>query len=678
MPPRRQQTQASSSTVRDPQPLNFEDEDEAVSAGNEVEDRGERAAYGSKAQRYYEEALTCYMTYARRPNCPNAAYNAARVLHILADGFYMPQKACAALLEARELYGLALTGAKSAAAQQGAQSGEMDFVIDVASNLAATLQSLGETMTNHEDLLLRNLDDARQRVVAIASEAAGHLEDVATEQDKTLASQLRDHQEPSAPATAIQDTSQASTDTSTPPNFEPQPAPESSTVYSSSLISPSSLLETLSSLHSLYLSCLLPHATNAAEVQEAAQRMTAVLSRAQDYVAAWAAAGDWGAKQSPDDDWAAALSSLQRGNDEAEVAVLRSLANLLGLNNPPSDLGSSAALAAAEEASRLGTARHTAIQALLADKTALSTAAGQLHASQRSSFWGRKVQELTEQAEQAVTLARCLLQFSFSHESGPALLRLSFQLATSASQLYLYLSSLLDTTSGTGGSAAVLGSKTDLNPSSLQRCEIFASLSEVSLLRSHQSYTTLRNPAVVNNSTRTTMQDNAKVYARKALAQVGLEWVLTEKETNASKVEQRLLVTEKRGSEVPPRGFEAIETQAQALMASARACLHRKEFRPEGAASVPQAEAAELEALAVAVRVLRQGRMLQRGAEDDESGDYISRQGWRIALDPKVWWDGLAEEESAGAGGNVRPEEERFWRSQWPKATCLAGEDGAC
>lgn len=669
-------------TRADPQPqsLDFADEDEAISSGVEHEERGERSAYGPKALRAYQSALECYLVFARRgEEGANAAYNAARVLHILADGFYMPKRAYRALREARELYGAALTTARGRV-DRGGDGDDAAFALDVASNLAATMQSLVEVMTNHP-WVTGDPDSVGQQVVALASEAIALLEDVAQEQEKVLAAQLRDEQQGDAAASVPDESSTTSNDLPQATSQDATGAPSSPT-YTSSLITPSSLLETLSTLHALYLSSLLPHSRTATDVQEVSRRMTTILSRAQEFVATCEAANGWGTRTSPDEEWESGLANLQSGSDEADVSVLGQMASLLSDDEDPTTEA-----AIAEETLRLGRARLTSMDAQLKNKAALSEAAAKLPAARRSGFWGRKVQEMSEWGEQAVTLARLLLRLALRAQrrsgdgntaEGDEMLRLSFSLSTITYQLYLYLSSLLDTTSPSSGAAAVLGSSTSLSPTSLQRADIFTSLAEVSLLRSHLAFTTLRGPAVVSDATRGTMQDNARVYARKALQQVGLDWVLSAGANGEKAMQQRLLVTERRGEQLPPRGFEAVETMAQALLVAARAALHRKTFRPTGAAATAgQEENAELLALAMAVKALRHGRDRPGAVDDDgETGDWVSRQGWRVALDPQAWWEALADEECAKEEGNVRVEEEHFWRVEWARATQIEGEEG--
>lgn len=639
--------------------------------GIEAEERGERTAYGDKARRNYEEALRCYQASVGlamavgQESVADAAYNAARILYLLADGFYMPHAAFNALQASVELYKQAgATVSNSTSGSAGDRPSE--FELDIASNMATSLQAMVDILIETPEAIDLSEQQAHNHIIAVANEARDLFDNVAAEQEKVLALQLQD--EVTADAQAIHLGAEPSI---APPPVEGvqqsdprMPAEGSSTsVYASSLIVPSSLLDTYSSLYEVAQS-MIGQVTESSQLQQVQEQTQAILQKAQSFVHQCHSANNWGDRASPDDEWAQGLSMLERNQGETAIAIVTQLASL-------SDV---AKALIQSEATRLAQGILPRLQGIPGQRLEWDQQAADLPESRKRNHYQRKVDEAVSTANQAISLSR-LLSGSFiqsqSQDESPAagtveitflleLLRMSWTLATGASAALQFVLTFLDTgAGGSGGGAAVLGSSSMVNPTKLQRCSIFTTLSEICLLRAHPRYNALSSPAVVSESSRCTILDNARVYAKRSLGEVGLSWVLDppgllDGSGSISASAVRRLLTEK-AKDVPPRGWSAVEVQAEALLHTARAIFHRSNKRPTPPATDEGEQ--ELERLAAAVRSLVHG--------GQPAQEELIAQGWRLALDPQRWVNSLLHDDREGkADRDIDEREQKFWE-QW-------------
>lgn len=143
--------------------------------GIEAEERGERAAYGNKAQRHYEEALTCYQAAIQiagqlfqLKKLADSAYNAATVFYLLNANFYMPATALPALDASAKLYRKAEQSVTTSCSEELSPPG---FALDIASNLCATLLALFEIIDDVPEVSGLDFQSVKARMAALASEA---------------------------------------------------------------------------------------------------------------------------------------------------------------------------------------------------------------------------------------------------------------------------------------------------------------------------------------------------------------------------------------------------------------------------------------------------------------------------------------------------------------------------
>lgn len=632
------------------------DPSEAIALGIEAEERGERAAYGNKALRNYQEAARLYALAVRLDpqgeEAADAAYNAGRVLFLIGSGFVMLDKKAQVLEESVASYKRAANLEQRGGAQGTSSSASPSpFMLDIVSNLAASLEAQADALTSEagED----HMRDAR--AAAVAQEAYQLYEGVvAGEQETVLKSQLQDEVSAlhgSQNGIGSQSASQAmeADEDAQLETMQQEDIGSPSAQYASSLIVPSSLLETYHSLHNILLDILLPLANSVEDLEQVKERMAGIISRAEDFVQQCNAAGGWGERASPNDEWAQGISQLTRDALEGEVAVATSKVDLAF---KAADGGVLAGLVL--QITQLAQARLASLQALLtpAAKETLMTTASSIPESRRRDYYQMKVDEIISSAEQAVTLARTLLRLaavpdaSGASTTPAASTRLSWSLASSASQAYLLALSLLDTT-GPGGAAAVLGARASANPTTLLRCQIFTALTSLCLLRGDPQYVSTSNasqsPAVVVSPTsRATIRDNARVYARQALGEVGLTWVYEPAPARQSPIASKAQLDAVLG-EIPPGGWDAVDTMGEAVLTLARAVWRRG----QNGGGAPAEADAELAVLASNAGRLAQG----------------STSGWRVALDAKRFVRSIVEEE-----GSMLAEEERFWQEWEGKA----------
>lgn len=630
-------------------PQHFDDAEEALEAGVEAEERGERAAIGEKALRNYEEAFGLYQTAMKMgKDNADATYNAARVLYLLGSSFYMPTKKAQAFEQSRALYQTALNSATAESTKRGDVT-PSTFILDIAANLAAAVQSSAELCT---DLPMDRSPEAVQSdVLVLTQQGVKLLEGVASEQERVLSSQLQDELAAINPFATLEQSNAAAAPPPVDPASEMDGAVESR--YGSSLIVPSSLLELYGTLHSLW-SNLVEHAKSRADITQTSEKMQGILSRAEDFVTRCNEANGWGSRMSPDDDWQQGVSQLSRASNEGKVAVLIALYDA----TMPQEAGSSSTEILTELVNT-SQAQATMLKTMVASKDSMATTAASLPESRRRGYYQMQTDEILSTSDQAVSLARLLLRSarfltSTAPEDATSSLRLAWSLLSAASQAYLLILSLLDTTSGKGV-AAVLGSSQTATPTSLLRCQVLTNLSSLCLCRSNQFFTNVTNPAIVTEKSRRTILDNAKVYGKKALNEVGLQWLLTDDPKQALTMQQKNQL-----KTIPPGGWDAVQTQAEAILTLARVFGLRSRMSSTFAEPlVATAETEEGRKLAENV-----SKIVQSASALGSVGE-----GWALALSTQRFVDDFSEEEE-GPQGTTRIDvgERQYW-TEWSQIT---------
>lgn len=674
----------------------YSDAEEALEAGVESEERGERLAYGLKARKAYERAFELYDLSSRMGFVgADATYNGARVLYVLASSFYMPSEAFEALQQSIRLYRLA---AGRVAGSGGASPS--DFALDIAYNLAMAMQSLIELGTDLPGASAGAGALGTQDLVQLTREAVLLLKDVAREQEVVLSAQLDDERlqlgisgrdngndvqaqaQASLPRAGSSSTGGEDDGTST--SSPPLPgATTTSSEYTSSLIVPCSLLDGYVSSVSLLIN-LCSLCTNTSEIQSIQSELEDILSKAREFISQCDAANSWGHRASPDDDWERCVSELDKCTTEARVATLSALIRI----DIPAEGGASSMDTCgshthdafekyAPQVISLAQDHLQVVQSMSKSKEALAQhVTTTVPESRRRAFWQIKVDEMVDASDRGVELARLLLRYaaaaaadSTSSSSSSSALRLAWSLGTTCSTLYLLILSLLDTTTSTStGSAAVLGSSHSATTTTLLRCQVLTCLSDVSLFRLNPLFTTLSAPPVVNDKSRSVIADNARVYAKRALNEVGLSWVVDGAAANANP--QMVMVNKKR-TEIPPGGWDAIQTQAEAILTLVRASFFRGRFYESFTTdsqelqaktqAVKETASTELSIVSKRIKSLMLNPAGGGGGSAADTAAAHLADAWNLALDTTRWVEALLEEEGEEM---IDIDERAFW-SQW-------------
>ncbi|CAO1619196.1 unnamed protein product [Sympodiomycopsis kandeliae] len=584
--------------------------EECLELGIQTEERAERLAYGLKSCKAFEKALEYYnlaIGYDDLDNKADALYNAARVYYVLGSSFrLLPDRQLEMYDCSVRYYRLAL---------QSACGKDTDFGLDITSNLAAALHGVVKVGIGFDH-------PNAEQLVQMAQEAIALLGGVATEQESVLSGQLQDEQPNSNDASVSTQSSADTGDlangatgaTGADPGDDSTP---SQSQYTSSLIVPSSLLDTYSTLHSIYLDMVNLTTTSQETIQLQQSHLSPILSKASTFITTCDATNDWGQRASPDDDWSSGVSEMQRAEIQGKVSVLTRLLEQGEQTNIVQELHNTAQ-------EHLNT-----VQVMTQSKDTLANQARLLvEQTRKRTFWSLKLDEMIAAADQGVQLAILLLR---SAEDQDSLVRLSWSLATTCSQLYLLSISLLDSSSSSSssGSAVVLGSSESVNATTLLRCQIYTSLSDVNILRSRSIYTTLHTPRVVDDKSRSTILSNSKIYAMRGLNEIGLgSWLTTAVFTSKS------ATTSKK--EIPPGGFDAIETQSDAVLTYLRSLYHSGQGDTEN--------------------VVKSIRYLSRKTSIQEVDEVVN--AWKLALDVNRWCKELIETEGSRL---VTQEEVQFW-----------------
>ncbi|EPQ29575.1 uncharacterized protein PFL1_02794 [Pseudozyma flocculosa PF-1] len=533
--------------------------DDAIDDGVESEEKGERHQFGPKAHRFFQQAYRLYSRAAQlRPSSPDALYNAARVQYLLATQFCLPPESIACLADSVFLFKAALNLAPLPA-QQGDEHQQASlpspFSLDVVSNLATSLQSLGELV---DEVGWLDQIKSAERLASIADysafdaapsdtvdprfptsgkllqEAIGFFRQASLGQEQVLLDQASEPQhdgqsqavEPSelAIATPDDDSDMADDDASAPASTLDEVG------YTSSLVTVDTYVDTLISLHACLVTLLA-----SCETVAHAQICTANAMEALDRAAA-ALDPSANSRLPPLDETERETKALelQRARLSLRIAHVTRIADLTPATFPSTS----------EEADEVEQLEQTLLEwsgNVLAPPSS-SSSAGATGATAADTA------TLCELGDGALSLTRLRLRVlrrasaSASGvgvedgKAGIASIECAWTLGTTTSRLFnAALSTLSPTSAGGGGGGAtqgvaVLGAQNTSTPTTRLRSSILCALASTSLVRSDVVFESSNLPNAVGS--RAKLIENARAYARKGCLEIGLGWIFTASPTS--------------------------------------------------------------------------------------------------------------------------------------------------
>lgn len=544
--PKRIKKQSSTKKQLDQVPVNsYSDPEEALDAGIQLEEKAERFAFGEKALKYYNLSFQVYQRafQLRNGNDADAAYNAARVLYIIATTFTLPPSSLKHLQDAIQLFTRALALSVPVSAIDGSPNA---FYLDVQYNLASAQSTLADQK--------QRIGEKDADVQALYQQAILNLENVLQGQEIVLRRQLEQEAEDRnaeierAPLLVPEGEEDDQYDDSVDAASDSEQAIR--TEYTTSLITPASALETISSLHSTFLALLDSGVDDESALSTFAHSANN-LARAESIFTSFPD----GEKRSPENEWMEQVAALRFAKLELEIAKL--------VRDVQGNIS--------QELINCGSSTLQEVTALLEQsiQNTFDMATTNGRAAQKVYL-----QQLEQMADRTLQLSRLTIGHVNSRASQSAnddvqaLIQLAWQLCTHASKVFLSAVKALDASSnasGTGSTVAVLGTAHAINPSMRRRASLYTGLSTVSILRSEALFTSGSIDGVDEN-TRKTLLDNARVYARKALAEVGLTWMLQQpKVVNGGHLRYT----------APHGGVDSLNVDTEAAMSLFRALIKR-------------------------------------------------------------------------------------------------------
>ena len=615
----------------------YEDYDEAMQDGVELEEKGERFQFGSKAQRFYVQAGTLYnrAAYLAGPNTErraDALYNASRVHFLLASQFALPPENLQIFVEAVTTAQEAVRLAPPLPALTSSEGTLPNpFTLDTMTHLATSMQTLAESIDElgwpqgqqHPLLSLRGTAQAPTPTL-LWQEALGLFQQVADGQEAILRDQKTTETANEEPVEASSQPGEAAD----AEESEPGTAHADGDLYgyTSSLVTPASLMETLLSLLTCFAS-LAEASQGLEEVQTCSAAVEQIVIQAQSLVSESEGAATLPAMSNnavqASSEVAARWEEVQRSSLAFRVACLAKAI----------ELGSEAAQISGDLESTMQTVNDWASR-LIAPATITEACPTRKDTD---------VATLCDIGEAGQSLCRLALRLEPA-EAGVAAI---WVLATTSTKLFSQALAALDTSAAGGGSAAVLGQANTSTPTSRARCRILLALSSLSVLRSHPAFETAGIAGA--KGTRIKLVDNARLYARKAVTEIGLAWILRPAPAQALR----------SVAVPPPGGWESLSLESEATFHLLRALLVRARVNAAAAAADSKAVAemeTELQNLANHVTHLRQ-RPIQVGATSASSS--LQLADWLYAQGAKAFVDGVVDEN----GRNIVKDEITWWES---------------
>jgi tetratricopeptide (TPR) repeat protein len=497
----------------------YQDAEQALEAGVELEEKAERFSIGEKARKYYILALEVYQRCLELDNHnANAAYNAARILFILATAFAIPEESIERLQQACEAYGHALSHTLPLESDQTTPSA---FYLDIEYNLAVALTQRAEQIDR--------IGGSNEKIVTqLLRDAIASFWNVLQAQQTVLQWQRQDEMQSVDPDVGV-----------AKPLYDPATSDvlgDTEANFTVSPITPASVLETVASLHSAACS-LIETSQSQEEMKQTLETCNVAHTLAQDVCSGFPDA----AQRSGEIEWAEQVGSLRYAHLELRIFAL-SMSDRTDVEH--------VIQTAISEAEML-------LRPISDDINDLKTTIGRAEHQIRT-------QHLHQLGDHLLSLAKYCLGRHLTHIASTQLVQLSWQLLTLSSKLFLAACKALDD-EGVAQTAAmpVIGPEKIISATMRRRCALFTALSTVSGLRSHHQFTNSNLVAGADDKTRRTLLDNARVYARKALAEVGLAWLLQGNASAHAKVYR-----------MPHGGLDSLGTEVDAALALLNAlCL---------------------------------------------------------------------------------------------------------
>ncbi|GAC93916.1 hypothetical protein PHSY_001484 [Pseudozyma hubeiensis SY62] len=600
-------------------PSTYHDFDESMQDGVELEEKGERFQFGPKAQRFYVQAGTLYTRAAQLAGAnverrADAVYNASRIHFLLASQFALPPENMQSFVEAVES---AQQAVQLAAPVSNAGSAEVGlpnpFALDAMTHLATCLQTLAEVVEElgwpsglHAPSLSTQGTRSAPSPSLLWSEALKVFQQVADGQYTILQDQrtdaaASDEEAPSAatPSTGIEEDEE---------DLRESTGEDAVYGYTSSLVTPASLMETFLSMMACYTSLIDASATldgvqmlNSA-AQQIYSKAEALASEFQLTGALPATTND--AAQASSEE-AAIWGEMQRSSLTLRVAVVCKAIVL----------ASDVAHISAEVEALMQTVNDWAAR-LIATPTSAEIVSGRRDA---------KVAELCDVGEAGQNICRASLRLKPTGGGAAAV----WSLATSSTKLFSQALAALDTSAAGGGSAAVLGQANTSTPTSRARCRILLALASMSIFRSHPAFEAAGIAGA--RGTRTKLLDNARLYARKAVTEIGLGWLLRIAPAQAPK-----------SVIIPPSGgWESLSLESEATLHLLRALLVRNNVLGAADRKAVNESQVELDSLVLHIRHLRK-RPVQVGSSNDAAS--IELAHWLYTQSVKSFVDDIVDD----------------------------------
>ena len=507
MPPRRKEIR------KQREPESFES---CMDAGVDQDERGERFSVGAKAERHYVKALSLYQLAAQfRPSSVDAWYNAARVQYVLGTQFHLPPDALVTLIESCRLYVEALERAPMPS--DGIPSASR---LDVLSNGGYALQALAEFIDEWGTM---EMDAA----CIITAERAGIKLRTTLPTSLYMAAAMWFEQVIQGQELVLQQALVSITD----PNAAHMKGPiigddrdDDAAEYTTSLVSPSSLLESLCDEVNVYLA-ILPQTHDSHELESVLSMARTGLERAEQYVQSLPPG--YGASQSPTNEWDEQIRSLDMAALGMQVMAMEQAA----------EWGAWPQLADLEA---LETSIQERAAALLAEpppSQSLTAVRLGAEAEARVKRYEENVSRLCDLGDYAHDLARLRIKLLASHVDAVSAEH-AWSLCTCASKCVRAAVAALETPGSASVARNLQGEKTWV-PRDTQtthvapatntstsvtrhRASMYMELSRISLTRCHDVLVAKYAPAA---EARGQLLDHARIYARKALADEGLAWI---------------------------------------------------------------------------------------------------------------------------------------------------------
>jgi len=525
---------ASSSTIKEQQldqipPSYYTNDEAALEAGTQLEEKAERFAIGYKARKYFELSLAMYRrAMSLNAKCQNAPYNCARVLFLLAIDFYEAPKSIGTLQESARLYRQSLALASPTEGSDGMPSA---FYLDVQFNLAVALLALADQLESSKDEIESRWNIIEEAIILFNSVIDGQESVLHRQKVEEDAADLEATIEP------------IKTEEITENGMNTDGDGETRSEYTSSLITPASALETLHNLH-LSAMAILDVVSDESAIQRALQLSTTSLQRAQGIFSAFPD----GDSRSPDNEWNESVSSLRFAPLEGRVAAL-ARRSTLGL---PLDITTAESMFSASEEA---VTEANALLSVSEDAMNLSTTAGR-------SMQRKHSQHLEFLGIQLLSLSRSQVFYLHTLSQDVSQCQQTWTLLGLTSKLFLATLKSLDTsTAGVGSSAVALGASSISTATTRRRCSLYTNMSTLSIIRSDNFFFSTLNH--LDEKTRIQLANNARVYARKAVTEVGLGWLLSTDRTTRPQYS------------LPHGGMESLQGEVDAVLVLLRSLFCR-------------------------------------------------------------------------------------------------------